>query len=60
MKLLLIEDDRAAASYVQQGLAELGHACDHAETGLDGLTAAVFGAVGGGWCAARQSTHSSV
>lgn len=41
MKLLLIEDDRATASYVQQGLAELGHACDHAQTGLDGLTAAL-------------------
>lgn len=41
MKLLLIEDDRTTASYVQQGLAELGHACDHAQTGLDGLTAAL-------------------
>jgi len=41
MKLLLIEDDRATASYVQQGLAELGRACDDAETGLDGLTAAL-------------------
>ncbi len=41
MKLLLIEDDQATASYVQQGLAELGHACDKAATGLDGLTAAL-------------------
>lgn len=41
MKLLLIEDDRSTGKYVQQGLAELGHACDWAETGLDGLTAAL-------------------
>ncbi|ODT84954.1 response regulator transcription factor [Phenylobacterium sp. SCN 70-31] len=41
MKLLLIEDDAGTAGYVRQGLAELGHACDHAATGLDGLTAAL-------------------
>lgn len=41
MKLLLIEDDAGTASYVRQGLAELGHACDYAATGLDGLTAAL-------------------
>ena len=41
MKLLLIEDDEATASYVTQGLAELGHACDRSATGLDGLTAAL-------------------
>lgn len=41
MKLLLVEDDASTASYVRQGLAELGHACDHATTGLDGLTAAL-------------------
>ena len=41
MKLLLIEDDAATAGYVRQGLAEMGHACDHADTGLDGLTAAL-------------------
>ncbi len=39
MKLLLVEDDQSTASYVCQGLAELGHACDLASTGLDGLTA---------------------
>jgi two-component system OmpR family response regulator len=41
MKLLLIEDDAGTASYVCQGTAELGHSCDHAATGLDGLTAAL-------------------
>lgn len=41
LKLLLIEDDAATASYIRQGLAELGHACDYAATGLDGLTAAL-------------------
>jgi len=39
MKLLLVEDDQPTAGYVCQGLAELGHACDLAATGLDGLTA---------------------
>lgn len=41
MKLLIIEDDAVTAGYVQRGLAELGHTCDHAATGLDGLTAAL-------------------
>lgn len=41
MKLLLVEDDPEAASYVAQGLTELGHVCDHVDTGLDGLTAAL-------------------
>lgn len=41
MKLLLIEDDVATAEYIRQGLIELGHACDHSATGLDGLTAAL-------------------
>lgn len=41
MKLLLVEDDEATASYVAQGLAELGHACDRSATGLDGLNAAM-------------------
>jgi len=39
LKLLLVEDDAQTASYVCQGLTELGHACDIAVTGLDGLTA---------------------
>lgn len=41
MKLLLIEDDVATAEYIRQGLIELGHACDHSATGLEGLTAAL-------------------
>jgi two-component system, OmpR family, response regulator len=41
MKLLLIEDDARTADYVRQGLSESGHVCDHADNGLDGLTAAV-------------------
>lgn len=41
MKLLLVEDDQPTADYVRQGLRELGHACDLAQTGLDGLTAAL-------------------
>lgn len=43
MKLLLVEDDQPTADYLRQGLRELGHACDHAPTGLDGLTAALTG-----------------
>lgn len=39
LKLLLVEDDAQTASYVSQGLTELGHSCDIAVTGLDGLTA---------------------
>lgn len=39
MKLLLIEDDAPTADYLCQGLAELGHACDLANNGIDGLTA---------------------
>ncbi len=41
LKLLLIEDDEATASYIAQGMAELGHSCDRASTGLDGLTSAM-------------------
>lgn len=37
MKVLLIEDDRATADYVAQGLKEAGHAVDVARTGKDGL-----------------------
>ena len=41
MKLLLVEDDTQTADYVRRGLAELGHGCDHAPNGVEGLTAAL-------------------
>jgi two-component system OmpR family response regulator len=41
MRLLIIEDDRPTADYLRQGLRELGHVCDHAATGLDGLAQAL-------------------
>lgn len=41
MKLLLIEDDAQTADYIRRGLGELGHPCDHAGPGIDGLTAAL-------------------
>lgn len=41
MKLLLIEDDEQTSAYLAQGLGELGHSCDRAADGLDGLTAAL-------------------
>jgi len=37
MKLLIIEDDRAAASYMEKGLEESGHTVDVAHTGREGL-----------------------
>jgi len=43
VKLLLIEDDAQTADFVRRGLAELGHATDHAATGVAGLTAAIVG-----------------
>lgn len=41
MKLLLVEDDRQTADYVRRGLSELGHSCDVAPDGVEGLTAAL-------------------
>ena len=41
MKLLLVEDDAQTADYVRRGLAELGHGCDLAPNGVEGLTAAL-------------------
>ena len=41
MKLLLVEDDRQTAEYLNRGLGELGHSCDHVSNGLDGLAAAL-------------------
>jgi len=37
MRILLIEDDKEAASYVARGLREHGHVVDHAATGQDGM-----------------------
>lgn len=37
----MIEDDGPTATYVAQGLAELGHVSDRANTGIDGLAAAL-------------------
>ena len=41
MKLLLVEDDVETATYIRTGLIELGHSCDHAANGIEGLTAAL-------------------
>lgn len=43
LKLLLIEDDEQTAEYLKRGLGELGHSCDHAANGVDGLAAALDG-----------------
>lgn len=37
MRILLVEDDRETADYVQRGLGELGHTVDGASCGIDGL-----------------------
>ena len=37
MRILLIEDDTEAASYICKGLTESGHTVDWAENGDDGL-----------------------
>lgn len=37
MRILLIEDDAAAAGYVARGLTEAGHVCDVLADGTDGL-----------------------
>lgn len=37
MRLLMIEDDAEAASFLQKGLQESGYVVDHAATGPDGL-----------------------
>lgn len=43
MKLLLIEDEKRAAAYLQQGLNEHGYSVELAYNGPDGLHAAVSG-----------------
>jgi len=36
MRILIVEDDREAASYIVKGFAEAGHVADHAIDGLSG------------------------
>jgi len=43
MKLLLIEDDASAATYLVKAFRELGHSIDHASDGLDGYAMAADG-----------------
>jgi len=43
MRILLIEDDRNAASYLVKGLTERGHLVDHSDDGEDGLRLASTG-----------------
>ncbi|HEY5209521.1 MAG TPA: winged helix-turn-helix domain-containing protein [Stellaceae bacterium] len=43
MKLLVIEDDREAASYLVKGLTESGYVVDHAAEGKAGLFLAISG-----------------
>lgn len=44
MKLLIVEDDPEAASYLANALGEAGHVADRAANGLDGYVAAKEGA----------------
>lgn len=44
MKILLVDDEIAAAQYLRQGLAEHGYTVELAHTGLDGLHLALTGA----------------
>ena len=43
MRLLIIEDDREAASYLVKAFREAGHVADHAADGLDGYALAESG-----------------
>jgi two-component system OmpR family response regulator len=43
MRILLVEDDQAAAAYISKALSESGHVVDHAATGRDGLYLATSG-----------------
>jgi len=43
MKILVVEDELRAAEYLRQGLTENGYAVDVAQTGADGLHAAMMG-----------------
>ena len=43
MKLLLVEDDRVIADFIQKGMKEAGFAINHADDGLKGLDFALNG-----------------
>jgi two-component system OmpR family response regulator len=43
MRVLVIEDDPEAASYISKGLSALGHLCEHAIDGREGLIRATTG-----------------
>ena len=43
MKILVVEDERRAADYLRQGLAESGYVVEVALNGTDGLHAAMNG-----------------
>lgn len=43
MRILIIEDDREAASYLTKAFREAGHVADHAADGEDGLAMAMDG-----------------
>jgi two-component system OmpR family response regulator len=43
MRILIIEDDREAAAYLQKAFREAGHLADHAADGLDGYARASEG-----------------
>jgi two-component system OmpR family response regulator len=43
MRILLIEDDCEAASYILNGLAKLGHFGEHVADGREGLILATTG-----------------
>ena len=43
MRILIIEDDIEAASYLIKGLKEAGHVCDHAADGDEGYQKASDG-----------------
>ena len=43
MKVLLVEDNELVANFVKKGMAEAGHAIDHAANGRDGMFRAASG-----------------
>ena len=45
MRILIIEDDRQAASYLVKAFREAGHVADDAADGLDGYAIAREGAL---------------